>query len=429
MAGNRVGKTEAGGVEVTYHATGEYPDWWEGRRFDRPVSVLAAGDTGQTTRDIIQKKLCGGKYGTDKWGSGLIPKDCLGKPTIKQGISDAYAEVPVLHKPTGEWSVIKLRSYDQGRRCFQGTEEDVVWMDEEVPLEVYEEALVRLMTTKGIFILTFTPLNGLTELVLLFLQDCGEGKQAIGDEASPKYMVQAGWDHAPHLDQEDKDKLAVSFKSRPHQLKARREGIPALGAGAVYPYDRPDIEVTPFRIPSHWPRAYAMDVGWNKTAVIWGALDPENDVLYLYSEHYMGETRPAEHVVSINARGKWMLGTIDPAAKGRSQRDGERLIDDYVLAGLTLIPADNAVEAGIMLCNERFSTGRLKVFSNLSAWWFEFGLYRRDEKNWHVVKKNDHAMDAMRYLVMMLREILKVPPLTGAKIQRPADGAGNWMAR
>ena len=71
MAGNRVGKTEGGGTECSYHLTGNYPDWWDGRKFDKPIRAMVAGDTSETTRDILQKKLLGGKYGTPEWGTGL----------------------------------------------------------------------------------------------------------------------------------------------------------------------------------------------------------------------------------------------------------------------------------------------------------------------------------------------------------------------
>ena len=32
MAANRIGKTFGGGNEASYHATGNYPDWWPGKR-------------------------------------------------------------------------------------------------------------------------------------------------------------------------------------------------------------------------------------------------------------------------------------------------------------------------------------------------------------------------------------------------------------
>lgn len=171
MAGNRVGKTIGAGYEFTAHMTGEYPEWWKGRFFDRPVRTLAAGDTGATTRDIIQTKLLG-PY--DEVGTGMIPGDLILDCVPKRGLPNAYEEVHVRHKPSGGVSKIKLRSYDQGRRIFQGTEEDLVWFDEECPQDVYDEALIRTMTTKGSTMLTFTPLSGLTPLVISFLQDVGE---------------------------------------------------------------------------------------------------------------------------------------------------------------------------------------------------------------------------------------------------------------
>jgi len=170
MAGNRVGKTIAGGYEVTCHLTGNYPHWWVGRRFDKPVKVLAAGDTRATTRDIIQEKMLG-VY--EDLGTGLIPKASIfGQPSRVQGISKAYEEVKVKSAFGGN-STMMLRSYDQGRKIFQGFEADIIWLDEEVPQDIYAEALIRTMTTNGLLIMTFTPLNGLTPLVVDFMETAG----------------------------------------------------------------------------------------------------------------------------------------------------------------------------------------------------------------------------------------------------------------
>lgn len=171
MAGNRIGKTEgAGGYEVTAHLTGLYPHWWLGRRFSRPVNVLVAGDTGTTTRDIIQQKLCGP---VSKLGTGLIPFENLGETSAKAGIPGAFDIVSVKHEPSGEWSTLQFRSYDQGRIAFQGTERDVVWLDEEPPRDVYDECLIRTMTTGGIVLCTFTPMLGLSEVAMSFLPHLG----------------------------------------------------------------------------------------------------------------------------------------------------------------------------------------------------------------------------------------------------------------
>ena len=114
--------------------------------------------------------MLGGLWDTEEWGTGIIPAEYMDiKPMLKQGISQAYEEIKIKHV-SGDYSVFKLRSYDQGRRIFQGFELDLFWPDEEIPKDVYDEGLVRTMTTNGITIMTFTPLNGLTELVLSFME-------------------------------------------------------------------------------------------------------------------------------------------------------------------------------------------------------------------------------------------------------------------
>jgi phage terminase large subunit-like protein len=166
LAGNRVGKSEsAGGYEVVCHLTGQYPKWWEGRRFLEPVKVIAAGDTSKTVREVNQEKLLGspGSHGT-----GIIPGELLIKTTAKAGIPDAVDTVWVKHI-TGGTSILWFKSYDQRREAFQGMEMDVIWLDEEPPLDIYTECLLRTMTTDGLVMLTFTPLLGLSDVVLEFL--------------------------------------------------------------------------------------------------------------------------------------------------------------------------------------------------------------------------------------------------------------------
>jgi hypothetical protein len=86
---------------------------------------------------------------------------------------------------------------------------------------------------------------------------------------------------------------------------------------------------------------YALDVGWNRTAVIWAALDPVTDTIYLYDEHYRGQEMPSVHGYAIQSRGAWIHGVIDPASRGRSQVDGVKLMRSYKDLGLLLFPAKN----------------------------------------------------------------------------------------
>ncbi len=171
MAANRVGKTVVGGFETTCHLTGEYPDWWEGRRFESPIDAWAAGETTETTRDIVQKELMGIGGDGGEIGTGMIPQRCIvGKPTARRGIAGAIDEVTVKHV-TGGHSRLGFKSYDQGRSKFQGTAKHVIWLDEECDMKVYSECLMRTMTTQGIIMCTFTPLLGLSEVALKFMPE------------------------------------------------------------------------------------------------------------------------------------------------------------------------------------------------------------------------------------------------------------------
>lgn len=176
MAANRVGKSVAGAYETAAHLTGRYPAWWQGKRFRKPIRAWAAGDTNETTRDIIQTELLGqviagndGRKHVD--GSGLIPRDALGPPPKwKRGVEDFIDRIYIQHV-TGGFSQLAFKSFDQGRRVFQGTARELIWLDEECPADVYGECLMRVATTRGIVMSTFTPLNGLSEMVLGFLGD------------------------------------------------------------------------------------------------------------------------------------------------------------------------------------------------------------------------------------------------------------------
>lgn len=388
IAGNRVGKTIAAGAEWTYHLTGRYPMWWPGHRFCHPIRLLVSGNTHETTRDILQLKLMGST--TDKpdlIGTGLIPGLSIARWVARNHIKGAIERADIKHVLGGE-SELWFRSYEQGREIFEGFELDGFWADEEVGEDVWDEGQIRLMTRRGHATLTFTPLNGMTPLVQRLLN-------VESDAARLREVIQCGWDDVPHLSEQDKTEMLA--KLRPDMRDARSRGIPSMGAGAIYPVRWEDVVVQPFVFPAHWPRAYALDVGWRRTAALWGAWDRESDVIYLYSEHYLGEAEPAVHGEAIKARGPWITGAIDPAARGRSQIDGEQMIKLYRDLGLTLILANNGVESGLNEVWQRLSTGRLKIFSTLANTRAEYQLYRRDEKG-RIVKENDHLMDAMRYL-------------------------------
>lgn len=221
-------------------------------------------------------------------------------------------------------------------------------------------------------------------------------------------VVMAGWDDVPHISAAEKADL---LKSIPHyQRDARTKGIPQLGAGAIYPIEESELTVEPFKIPAHWPRAYAMDVGWKRTAALWGAYDREAETWFLYAEHYRGHAEPSVHAAAIRAKGAWIPGCIDPAARGRSQDDGKKLTDSYRDLGLELYLADHALEVGLFDVYQRLSAGTLKVFTLLRAWLAEYRIYRRDELG-RIAATPDHLMDCTRYLIRTGPDVMITEPV------------------
>lgn len=165
MMGNRCGKTVAGAYELTCHLTGLYPHWWVGKRFSRPVRAWACGSSNKTVREILQLELCGK---LNDFGTGMIPHSLIVHRTSKQGIAEAIDTVYVKHV-SGGTSSVTLKSYEEGPSGYYGVSIDVAWADEEPSLAIWTEMLMRTMTTDGVCYLSFTPLQGLSEVVLSFL--------------------------------------------------------------------------------------------------------------------------------------------------------------------------------------------------------------------------------------------------------------------
>lgn len=420
MAANRVGKTESGAYETTCHLTGDYPAWWKGHRFTEPIEAWACGTTHETTRDIVQAKLMGP---VDDIGTGMLPGDLIVHSTPRRGGLNGSLETVWIKHVSGRYSKLGFKSYVQGRKAFEGTAKHWLWFDEEPPLDIYMEGLFRTVTTQGKALTTFTPLQGMSEVVMSFLEP------ETVEAAQFKGYVQAGWADVPHIVETEKAALLASTPL--YQQKARMFGEPSLGAGAIYPIAETEITCAPFPIPDSWPRAYALDVGWKRTAAIWGAKDPGSGVLYLYSAHYQGQGEPASHALAIKGRGDWIKGVIDPAARGRTPIDGQRLIEVYRELGLLLTPAVNAVEAGLTEVWQQLLSGRLKVFASLGDWLAEFRKYHRDEHG-KIVKQNDHLMDATRYLVMSGDEQMsvKTPPEEERTFdfENTAENPLGWMS-
>lgn len=387
IAGNRCGKTLTGLCELYWHCSGKYPNWWKGKRFEKPVVCWLAGDRGEIIRDGMQPLL----VGHTEFGTGIIPLDDFAKePASMPGVPSGFGQYFIKHVSGGVSKII-VKTYNAGKNAFESAAVDVIMLDEEAPLDIYVECQMRTATTGGIVYLTFTPDSGLTDTVLHFLSRPKPGEQR-------RFVCMVGWDDVPHLAEGMKQKMLTTIP--PHMRDVKTKGIPYLGAGAIYPIPEEEVFIEPFKIPSYWPKTYAFDPSWNRTAACWGAYCQEEDCWYIFAEYCRGQTEAVIHASNIKAKGEWMEGVIDPAAVGLGRgKDGVAFLEAYEKLGLNLTLANNSVDLGIDEVYNRLSTGRLKFFSNLQNLMFEYRIYRRNDKG-KIVKENDDVLDCVRYLVM-----------------------------
>jgi len=175
MAGNQLGKTIAGGAEWAMHATGRYPDWWDGAEFKKAPLLWAGSVTGESTRDNPQRILVGPPPTESLWGTGFLPKDSIKGRDRAMGVPNLLDNVQVRHGGGGDvqagTSIIAFKAYEKGREKWQGPTVDGVWYDEEPGMDIYTEGLTRTNNgQRGQFsIITFTPLLGMSDVVMLFM--------------------------------------------------------------------------------------------------------------------------------------------------------------------------------------------------------------------------------------------------------------------
>lgn len=403
-AGNRTGKTECGSCLAAMLLTGKYKNGYTGRKFDRPIKMLVACNTGVTTRDVLQLKLLG-DFGDI--GSGLIPKDYIVPDSArsKPGIPNAVDMVKVKHHTDGVYdgdSILYFRSYDQDPNSIMGMTLDVILYDEEPPFLYYNQGIKRTIISRpgemGLNLLTFTSEKGFSEVISNFLDTAGSFQ--FGENKNV-YITNVTMDEVPHLTKEQREEALSSIA--PQLREAARTGLPNAGEGGIYPFSRDMITCPPVGIKRYWKRCIGMDVG-NHTAAVLGVYDPEQDIWYIIDEYYDKNKSISEHAAAIKAKWPtWVPIVVDPSAGQNAERnikDGRSFLELYRNEGLNIRYADNTVETGIMLCYEDFASGRLKITDNCTNLLREIALYRREIKDGRskIIKSNDHAVDAMRYL-------------------------------
>jgi phage terminase large subunit-like protein len=405
MAGNRIGKSFCGAMEMAFHLTGQYPDWWNGRRFNRPIRAWAGGASNETTRDICQKELVGQPDDPSAKGTGSIPLKYIGETVRKAGVPNAMNSLVIKHV-TGGWSRLAFKAYEMGKEKWMGESLDVIWLDEEPPSSIYTQSLTRTADKGGIVYMTFTPENGMTETVAQFVNDLRDGQA----------LIQAGWDDAPHMTDTVRDQILAALP--PHERKMREQGIPQLGSGLVFPLPESQMVCDPIEIPTYWPRICGIDFGWDHpTAAAWVAWDRDSDIIYIYDTYAMSQEAVPIHASAIKSKGNWIPVIWPMDGRQADKGSGKSLTEQYRSEGVNMTrehfsnppqqgqkegSGGNSVEAGVQEIYTRLMTNRLKIFNNQSKLLEELRMYHR--KDGKIVTKNDDVISAMRYAVMSVRK-------------------------
>jgi phage terminase large subunit-like protein len=428
MAANQVGKSRTGCILDAYHLTGDYPEGWTGHRFSGPITAWLLGYSGEKTRDLLQAKLFGElNSATRKFEGGYIKAADIVDYKGMTGTPGAVREVRVKHKDGGI-SVCQFWSYSQGQHALMGDVVDWYHIDEEPrDKSIYPQVLTRTINGDkgkgGRGILTFTPENGRTELVVQFMDTPG----------TSDYLQRATWNDAPHLGEATKARLLSAYPA--WQKDMRSKGEPLLGAGLIFDIDDERIKCQSFECPAHWWIINGLDFGWDHPQAhvqLWW--DKDTDTVYLAHAWRKSRAKPNEAWVAVRPWAKDVPTAWPADGLQHEKGSGEGQKKSYVDEGFKMLPEHAtwqgggvSVEQGLVELYRAMDDGKFKVFSHLSPFFEEKMNYHRDE-NGHVVKVQDDVLSAVRYAWMMRRYAVQRCKI-GGKAHNPKVVMGHQSAR
>lgn len=427
MCANGVGKSETISAETAIHATGQYPPWWKGYRFEKGGWEIWIGSIDNDMQKVaMQKKLLGPDL-EDGLGTGFIPKDAIVKVERRQaGIKDVADEVVVKHAGGGRVK-LKFKTYEQGWRKWQSGDPKIIVWDEEPDennveqKDIHSEVITRLVRNNGIFIGGYTPLIGETALTRHFMES----------EDPAIWWTGASWDDAPHMTEENRQRALASYKE--HEKDSRTKGIPMMGEGRIFTASENEIAIDPVPIPDHWARITGIDFGLaHPAALACLAWDRDTDIIYLYDSWKKENVKTNEHADVINARGDWIPVAWPHDGEKRDPRSGLQFHKIYrndhhvnMLSRSARYKNDQGgAQAQWPIIEEmrlRMDVGKFKVFRTCKDWLSEFRSYHT--KDGQIVSRRDDCLKASFYALMMRR--YAVSRMEGARYeyQRPSMAA------
>lgn len=250
------------------------------------------------------------------------------------------------------------------------------------------------------------------------------------EEAKASYrLIRAPSTENTHLPDGYVESMLATWS--PERIKREIEGSFDAFEGMVYHEFRRDLHVIqPFKIPDDWTRVIGVDHGYrNAAAWIWGAVDYDDNI-YIYREFYekewlieeiikgkKKENKPG--VLQLMRGEKITQARIDPstrAVRGASGFSDWDVYLEHLPKDFPLMLANNDKQPGIdrvksyLKVNATTNKPRLYIFSSCTNLITEMSQYRYKElthgqvgkqsEKEEPVKVNDHALDALRYLIM-----------------------------
>lgn len=408
LGGNRTGKTEVGAAECVWYARGTHPF----KQITRPTDGWVVSLTNEVQRDVAQQKVL--SYLNPNWIKGVKMREGRADDP-DHGVID-FILVESVH---GGNSVIGFKSCDQGRERFQGTSKDYIWFDEEPPLEIYQECVMRTLDCKGHIWGTMTPLKGLTWVYdTIYLNE--------KDDPEVWYIAMS-WEDNPYLSEEEVKRLTLTLSDE--ELEARKHGKFVALSGLVYKEFREEMHVIdPFPVPREWQDTISIDPGIDAPlSAHFYATDHDGNV-YVVGEWYRSGYNIMQHMREIervaveldwkrDIRGN-LSCIMDAAADQRSLQSEKSVAEVFRECGMNVNTNVNKSKwAGIQTVKgylmphphydeSRWPEGKPKlfIFRTCTAMIREIKAYRWREGNAtgreEPIKKNDHAMDDLRYYIM-----------------------------
>ncbi len=394
FGGNRSGKTECGAVETVWLARGIHPY----RQNKKDVAIWVVSLSTQVQRDVAQQKIL--SYLNKAWIKEIVMISGR-KDSLENGVID-YITIENIF---GGESKIGFKSCDQGREKFQGTSLDYVWFDEEPPVEIYRECRMRVLDKCGEIYGTMTPLKGLTwvynEIYL------NEGND---EEVWCEFME---WADNPYLNEKEIKTLTSTLSEK--ELEARRYGKFISVGGQVYSeFDESVNVIEPFNVPHEWYDNISIDPGLNNPlSAHWYAVDYDGNIYVIAELYQTGQTVEyhANKIKEICGRLNWYKASngmysalIDSAANQRTLSSPKNVCELFYDNGILVNPKVNKdLYSGINRVKSYLKNAegksKLFIFKNCTNMIREIKGYFWGNGD-APIKKDDHAMDDLRYYIM-----------------------------